>query len=129
MLSPVGWHHYLVLFMIPFLQMIAAATDGRANSPAIWMAALCYVLSAVSLRVANRFLVPPPTSFQLALPWLTRVLEEMSFMALMTGYIATYWFATDNVRGTLATVDEVAGTDSDQKPLALFGSTRTTSSG
>jgi glycosyl transferase family 87 len=85
MLSPVGWHHYLVLLAIPFVQMVAAAGDGRSNSRAIWMAAMCYVLSAVSLRVANRFLVPPPTAFQLALPWLARALEEMSFIALLTG--------------------------------------------
>jgi hypothetical protein len=127
-LSPVGWHHYLVLLVIPFVQMVAAAADGRAGSRAIWMAALCYVLSAVSLRVANRFMVPPPTAFQIALPWLARALEELSFIALLTGYIATYWFATDNVRGALVTVDEVGGTASDQSPLALFGSTRTTSS-
>ena len=126
MLSPVGWHHYLVLFVIPFVQMVAAGADGRANSRAIWMAALCYILSAVSLGVANRFLVPPPTSFQIELPWLARELEEMSFMALLTGYIATYCFATANVRGTH---DAIAGSEIDQNPLALFGSTRTTSSG
>lgn len=126
MLSPVGWHHYLLLFVIPFVQMVAAAAAGRANSRAIWMAALCYVLSAVSLRVANRFLVPPPTSFQIALPWLARALQEMSFMALLTGYIATYWFATDHSHRTL---DASAGSEIDQNPLALFGSTRTTSSG
>jgi hypothetical protein len=124
MLSPVGWHHYLVLFAIPFVQMVAADA-ARAHPRAIWMAALCYLLSAVSLRVANRFLVPPPTAFQLALPWIARALEEMSFIALLTGYIATYWFATDHARAVTAAEDA----EIDQNPRAFFGSTRTTSSG
>ena len=98
MLSPVGWHHYLVLLTIPFVQLVASAADGRSSSRAVWMAALAYVLSAVSLRVFNRFLIPPPTDFQRAFPWLVRALEETSFIALLTGYIAAYWFATDRAR-------------------------------
>lgn len=103
MLSPVGWHHYLVLLAIAFVQLIASASDGRSSSRAVWMAVLSYVLSAVSLRVFNRFLMPPPTEFQLIFPWLARALEETSFIALLTGYIATYWFATDHVRQVPAT--------------------------
>ena len=98
MLTPVGWHHYLVLLAIPFVQMVASATDGRSSSRAIWMAALAYFLSAISLRAFSRFMVPPPTAFQLAVPWLARALEETSFVALLTGYIAAYWFATDGPR-------------------------------
>jgi hypothetical protein len=59
------------------------------------MAALCYMLIAVSNRVFNRLLIPPPTEFQLIFPWTARALEETSFIALLTGFIATYWFATD----------------------------------
>ena len=98
MLTPVGWHHYLVLLAIPFVQMVASATEDRSSSRAIWMAALAYFLSAISLRAFSRFMVPPPTAFQLALPWLARALEETSFVALLTGYIAAYWFATDQFR-------------------------------
>jgi len=98
MLTPVGWHHYLVLLAIPFVQLVASAADGRSSSRAVWMAALSYSLGAFSLRVFNRFLVPPPTAFQLSFPWLVRALEETSFIALLTGYIASYWFATDHAR-------------------------------
>ena len=102
MLTPVGWHHYLVLLTIPFVQIVASAADGRSNSSvcsrAVWMAALCYMLIAVSNRVFNRLLTPPPTEFQLIFPWMARVLEETSFIALLTGFIATYWFATDRAR-------------------------------
>jgi hypothetical protein len=103
MLSPVGWHHYLVLLAIAFVQLVAAAADGRTSSRAVWIAAMAYVLSAVSLRVFNRFLIPPPTEFQLIFPWLARALEETSFIALLTGYIAAYWFATDHGRQLPAT--------------------------
>jgi Glycosyltransferase family 87 len=98
MLTPVGWHHYLVLLAIPFVQMVASASQGQSSARAIWMAAFCWLLSAVSLRVFNRFLVPPPTAFQLALPMLARALEETSFIALLTGYIAAYWFAIDRLQ-------------------------------
>jgi hypothetical protein len=95
MLSPVGWHHYLLLLTIPFVQMVASAANGRSSSRAVWMAALSYVLSAASLHVSDRLLVPPPTEFQQTFPWIALALEETSFLALLTGYIAAYWFATD----------------------------------
>ncbi len=103
MLSPVGWHHYLVLLTIPFVQLVTSAAQGRSGARAIWMAALAYLLSAASLTVFNRLLVPPPTAFQLNFPWLAHTLEEASFAALLTGYIAAYWFATDHGRRVPAT--------------------------
>ncbi len=115
MLTPVGWHHYLVLLAIPFVQMVASAADGRSSSRAIWMAALAYILSAVSLRVFNRFLIPPPTAFQLTFPWLARALEESSFIALLTGYIAAYWFAIDHARAVAA----IQQTTAPARPLTL----------
>jgi hypothetical protein len=129
MLTPVGWHHYLVLLAIPFVQMVASATADRSSSRAIWMATLAYLLSAISLRAFNRFMVPPPTAFQLAFPWIARALEETSFVALLTGYIAAYWFATDQFRRVPAAQKITASTEIDQNPRSLFGSTSTTSSG
>jgi hypothetical protein len=96
MLTPVGWHHYLVLLTIPFVQLVASAAQGRSSSRAVWMAALAYILCALSLRVSNRFLMSPPTAFQSSFPWLARAIEETSFAALLTGYIAAYCFATDH---------------------------------
>src|SRR5260370_12374292 len=97
MLTPVGWHHYLVLLAIPFVQMVASASQGRSSSRAIWMAVGSYLLSAISLRAFSRFMVPPPTEFQIAFPWLARTLQKTSFIALLTGYVAAYWVATDDV--------------------------------
>jgi hypothetical protein len=128
MLTPVGWHHYLVLLAIPFVQMVASAAEGRSSSRAIWMAVVAYFLSAISLRAFSRFMVPPPTAFQLAVPWLASALEESSFVALLTGYVAAYWFATDQFRQVPAAQIVITSTDAAQNPRALFGSTRTTSS-
>src|ERR1700693_2142075 len=129
MVTAVGLHHYLVLLAIPFVQMVASADEGRSILRAIWMAALAYLLSAISLRAFSRFMVPPPTAFQLALPWLARALEETSFVALLTGYFAAYWFATDQFRQVPAAQIVITSTEAAQNPRALFGSTRTTSSG
>ena len=129
MLTPVGWHHYLVLLAIPFVQMVASAAQGRSSSRAIWMAALAYLLSAISLRAFTRFMIPPPTAFQLTFPWLARALEEMSFFALLTGYIAAYWFATDDNCRIVAAQNVSEFGEATQNPRVLFGSTRTTSSG
>jgi glycosyl transferase family 87 len=109
MLSPVAWHHYLVLLTIPFVQMVAGSAQGRSSSRAVWMAALAYFLSAASLRVFNRFQIPPPTAFQLNFPWLARALEETGFISLLTGYVAAYWFATDQVRRVPATQPAIPG--------------------
>ena len=129
MLTPVGWHHYLVLLAIPFVQMVASAAQGRSVSRAIWMAALAYLLSAISLRAFSRFMLPPPTAFQLAFPGLARALEETSFIALLTGYIAAYWFATDRTLRVPAVQNAIESAEVGQNPRVLFGSTRTTSSG
>jgi hypothetical protein len=110
--------------------MVASAgADESSSSRAIWMAALAYFLGAISLRAFSRFMVPPPSAFQLAVPWLARALEETSFLALLTGYIAAYWFATDQFQRVPAAQNVIASIEKDQNPRALFGSTRTTSSG
>ncbi len=129
MLTPVGWHHYLVLLAIPFVQMVASAAERRSSSRAIWMAVGAYLLSAISLRAFSRFMVPPPTEFQISFPLLAHALEETSFLALLTGYIATYWFATDHAHPVPAPQDAISVAQIDQNPRPLFGSIRTTSSG
>jgi Glycosyltransferase family 87 len=119
MLTPVGWHHYMVLLAIPFVQMVASADEDHSSSRTIWMAALAYLLSAISLRAFSRFMVPPPTAFQLALPWLARALEETSFVALLTGYIAAYWFATDQSRRVPAAQQKIVSAQPEVLPLPL----------
>ena len=53
--------------------------------------------AALNFMAFNRFLAPPPTAFQLNFPSLARALEETSFIALLMGFIAAYWFAIDHL--------------------------------
>jgi hypothetical protein len=94
LLSPIAWHHYLVLLVIPFVQIVIAAVQGRASSRALWMAAASYLLASVSVAITYRLLARP-TAFQVIFPSLSAPLLETGFFTLLMGYIAAYWFAVD----------------------------------
>ena len=94
LLSPVAWHHYLVVLVIPFVQIAVAAGQDRASRRALWMAVGSYLLACVSLPITYPMLARP-TAFQLAFPSLSAPLLETGFFTLLMGYIAAYWFAVD----------------------------------
>jgi len=94
LLSPIAWHHYLVLLVIPFVQMVVAAGHQRSRRRALWMAVGSYLLASVSVPISYR-LWTRPTAFQLAFPFLSAPLLETGFFTLLMGYIAAYWFAVD----------------------------------
>jgi hypothetical protein len=95
LLSPIAWHHYLVLLIIPFVQMTIAAVQGRTRSRALWMAAASYLLASVSVPLTYQLLAHPG-AVQRAFPSLSAPLLETGFFSLLMGYIATYWFAVDS---------------------------------
>jgi len=95
LVSPIAWNHYLTLLVIPFVQIAIAAVRNRASRRALWMAAASYLLATVTVPITFRLLARP-TSFQLAFPSLSAPLLETGFFTLLTGYIATYWFAADS---------------------------------
>ncbi len=94
LVSPIAWHHYLVLLVIPFVQIAIAASRDRASRRALWMAAASYILATVSVPITYR-LITRPTGFQLAFPSLSAPLLETGFFTLLMGYIAAYWFVVD----------------------------------
>ncbi|MGB8413431.1 MAG: glycosyltransferase family 87 protein [Candidatus Binatus sp.] len=94
LLSPIAWHHYLVLLVIPFVQIAVAACQQRSSRRALWMAAGSYLLACVSVTITYRLLARP-TAFQLTFPSLSAPLLETGFFTLLMGYIAAYWFAVD----------------------------------
>ena len=94
LLSPIAWHHYLVLLVIPFVQMVVAAYHRRPRRSALWMAVGSYLLAYVSFPISYR-LWTRPTAFQIAFPTLSAPLLETGFFTLLMGYIAAYWFAVD----------------------------------
>ena len=110
MLTPVGWHHYLVLLAIPFVQMVASAAERSVKLASHLDGGVVPTCSARFRSAPSAgFMVPPPTAFQLTFPVLARALEETSFIALLTGYIAAYWFATDYVRVPVTEVAPASG--------------------
>lgn len=114
LLSPIAWHHYLVLLVIPFVQMTISASQGRGSRRALWMAVASYLLASVSVPITYRLLWQPG-AFRLAFPSLTAPLMETGFFTLLMGYIATYWFAVDS--RTEGSAIEPAETESDRMNL------------
>jgi hypothetical protein len=119
LVSPIAWHHYLALLVIPFAQIAVAVAQNRASRRALWMAVASYLLASVTVPITYRLLAHP-TAFQLAFPTLSAPLLETGFFTLLMGYIAAYWFAVD-----FRSDDRV----SVQSDLASIESTRLRASG
>ncbi len=94
LLSPIAWHHYLVLLVLPFVQMAIAAVNDRAKPRELWMATASYLLACVSVPITFQ-LIAYPSAFQRAFPSLSAPLMETGFFTLLMGYIAVYWFVAD----------------------------------
>jgi Glycosyltransferase family 87 len=90
MLSPTAWLHYLVLILIPLIQMAVAASRGRINNRANWMAVASFLLVALSTRGRAAFGPLPYGALPLAV-------AECSFPCLAMIYVSAYWFAADEV--------------------------------
>jgi len=90
LLAPTAWVHYLVLMLIPFIMMSIAASRGRANHRAIWMAVASFMLIALSTGARTAF-GPHPRGA------LAVMVAECSFASLLMVYISCYWFASDDL--------------------------------
>jgi hypothetical protein len=100
MLSPTAWIHYLVILLIPFAQITAAAFRGRGSRRAIWM-----TLASIALIVLS-------TDFTEARGLETHHLiqgafRESGFMSMLAGWIAAYWFALDGPEASELSLWEV----------------------
>ena len=51
LISPTSWDHYLVLLLIPFIQVTSAAIAGRVGRPAVIMCIASYVLAQIGFYV------------------------------------------------------------------------------
>jgi hypothetical protein len=88
LLAPTAWVHYLVLMLIPFIMMSIAASRGRANHRAIWMAVASFMLIALSTGGRSAFGPHPQGA-------LAVTVAECSFVSLAMAYVSAYWFAAD----------------------------------
>ncbi|HUY18056.1 MAG TPA: glycosyltransferase family 87 protein [Candidatus Binataceae bacterium] len=86
MLSPTAWFHYLLLMLIPFVQMACAANRGAVRSRTLWMAVGCYLaigLTSDVLRLLSQH------------PQLIEKFREAESVSLLIAFVAVYWFAVD----------------------------------
>jgi Glycosyltransferase family 87 len=95
LLSPIAWNHYMVLFFIPFAQLVVAARGSRASTRAQWMAIISYAMVLPGIVL----LFPAPVIAAYFGPewaeWFrSAVLEQWAVSALLA-YLATYWFTVD----------------------------------
>jgi hypothetical protein len=87
MLSPTVWLLNLVLLLLPFIQLVCAFSNSRANRRALEMALVSVLLTYVAFA---SYLLDFGSH-----PVLKTSLEECGFGSLLAAYVATYWFATD----------------------------------
>ena len=85
LLSPIAWHHYLVLLVLPFVQMAIAVLNDRARPRELWMATASYLLACVSVPITFQLLAHP-TAFQRAFPSLSVPLLETGFSRFFGHY-------------------------------------------
>jgi hypothetical protein len=119
LLSPIAWHHYLVLLVLPFVQMAIAAVNDRAKPRELWMAAASYLLACVSVPITFQLLAHP-SAFQRAFPSLSAPLMETGFFTLLMGYVAVYWFVAD-LKSDDRAVESPDLTDQEPRPLKAIG--------
>lgn len=88
-LSPLSWIHYMVLLLIPFVEIASSAQKHESSTRAIWAAIVSYVL-IVPGRGLREVVVGP-------IWWAygVKYLAEGSSVALLLGFLAAEWLATD----------------------------------
>jgi len=89
MLSPIAWIHYMVLFLIPFIQITLAAHRGSCGPSAMWAVVASYFLIALSIGLRE-------PSRRLGGDTLYFVIAECAFISVLLAYFAAYRFAIDD---------------------------------
>jgi hypothetical protein len=96
LLCPTAWVYYMVLFLIPFAQLAAAAHRSRVSERALEMAILSYVVIALTniplLPAAAIVLAYFGPKWTL---WFMSVLIEGWFVSALLAYLAVFWFTVD----------------------------------
>jgi len=92
LLAPTAWLHYMVLLLVPFALIAAAAARGENVSHAAPVAVASYLTIAGAMAAVS--VLPDGTS-----AWLRLGLEELGSVSMLAAYAAGYWFAVDGWRG------------------------------
>jgi len=90
-LSPLSWIHYMVLLIIPFVEIASAAEQHNCHPRAIWAAIASYVLIGITRGL--REVVVGATWWEHGIKYLA----EGSSVALLLGFLAAWWLATESI--------------------------------
>jgi hypothetical protein len=93
-LSPLSWIHYMVLLLIPLVAIAGAASRQQCSRRTFYAAVASYLLIAVAVHLRENLVDPDRWAHGL------RYLAEGSSIALLLGFLAAWWFATDTVAAT-----------------------------
>ena len=108
LISPTSWIHYLVLLILPFIQITSAAILRRAGRPAVLMCIASYVLAEIG------FVVFAPSGFADSHPMLS---TEMGFMSAAAAWVGMALFAGTPATVTIAHPTRSTGTA--EQPTAV----------
>jgi alpha-1,2-mannosyltransferase len=100
LLSPLSWIHYMILLLIPFAELASAAERQKCSRRAVWAAIASYALIAMTYHLREDLVG--------AIWWARgiRFIAEGSFIALLLGFVAAYWFASDGTDSATARRNE-----------------------
>jgi glycosyl transferase family 87 len=90
-LSPLPWIHYMVLLLIPLVAIAGAATRPDCSRRAFYAAVASYLLIAVTVHLRENYVGADRWAHGV------RYLAEGSSGALLLGFLAAYWYATDPI--------------------------------
>ncbi len=95
-LSPTAWVHYMVIYLLPFGQLVRASGASRASERAQWTAILSYLvifLTSVMLMPLAGIVYAHYGREQTR--WFMSLMVEGWFVSAMLAYLSTFWFTTD----------------------------------
>ena len=93
LLSPTAWFHYLVLLLMPLIEVISAARCERASRRAAATAAASYVLTLAAFGLVLLDNTLPPWLGPIAKP----ALHEAGFVSVVIAYLAAWSFVRDGL--------------------------------
>lgn len=93
LISPTSWDHYLVLLLLPFIEITSAAMAGRVGRPAVIMCVVSYILAELGFWIftASRFVHSHSI-----------LTTEMGFMSAAAAWVGIALFAGTSARLTAA---------------------------
>ena len=86
----------MVLLLLPFVEIVEAANQGRCRQRAAWAVVASYFLVALSIGVRA------PAEAVGGVPLLV-IVSEGAFVSLLLAFIAAYWFASDAPQAVVPT--------------------------